>query len=290
VSAVKTPAGTLAADAQKILRELGADPKKRFGQNFMISESALSAIAGALTVDPGVPVLEIGPGLGFLTRYLIERGYRVTTVEKDRVFARSLEKRLNHAALRVVERDILSVDPKTLGFDGSFAVAGNIPYNITTPILEWLIGHRSVVREAVLTVQKEVAARLAAKPGTKAWGSLTVFVRTFADVTPVCQIPRSAFLPPPNVDSAAIRLEFLKAPREDVGSQETYFFLVRHAFQKRRKTLANALEDPSRPALEKHALTAALGALGIDPRRRPETLQLSEWAALSRRLSGTGLA
>lgn len=285
----------LAADAKKILQELGADPKKRFGQNFMVSESALREIAGALTVEPGVPVLEIGPGLGFLTRALLERGYRVVTVEKDRAFARSLEKRIGHPALRVVEGDILSADPKNLGFDGPFAVAGNIPYNITTPILEWLIEHRAVVRQAVLTVQKEVAARLSAQPGTKAWGSLTIFVRTFGEVTPVCAIPRSGFLPPPNVDSAAIRIDFLKQPRENIGQEAVYFGLIRKAFQKRRKTILNALEGAvvgvyRDTPLQKPDLASLFEKCGIEPRRRPETLTLAEWAALSRHYSAAGPA
>lgn len=283
----------LEAEAQKILRQLGADPKKRFGQNFMVSETALRAIAGALEATADIPVLEIGPGLGFLTKYLLERGYRVTCVEKDRAFARSLSMRLDHAALKVVEGDILFSDPQKLGFDQSFSVAGNIPYNITTPILEWLIERRSVVREAVLTVQKEVAERLAAKPGTKAWGSLTIFVRTFGDVTPVCSIPRSAFLPPPNVDSAAIHLRFLKEPREDIGDPEIYSRIVRKAFQKRRKTILNALDGvvvaTGRSPLQKSDLLPILNVFSIDAKRRPETLALAEWAALSRRLSGPGL-
>lgn len=267
-------------DVKKRLAELGAGPKKRFGQNFMVSETHLGAIAGALQSPPDVPVLEIGPGLGFLTQFLLERGYRVTAVEKDRAFAGSLEKYLNHAALRVAEGDILSAELAKLGLDGPFAVAGNIPYNITTPILEWMIERRADVREAVLTVQKEVAERLLAKPGTKAWGSLTIFVRTFADLSPVCAIGRSCFFPPPNVDSAAIHLAFLRAPRFPLGREEVYFYLVRRAFQKRRKTLANALED-DRPGMGKKDLPALLERLEIDPRRRPETLTLEEWARLS---------
>ena len=165
-------------------------------------------------------------------------------------------------------------------------VAGNIPYHITSPILEWLIEQRALVSEAVLTVQKEVADRLLAKPGTKTWGSLTVFVSFYARVSPVCQIGRSQFWPSPKVDSTAIRLDFQKGVAVSVRSEETFFRLVRKAFQKRRKTVLNALSDDTVASLNKTRLEAYLKQAGIDPQRRPETLTLAEWAVLVELLRG----
>jgi len=160
-------------------------------------------------------------------------------------------------------------------------IAGNIPYNITSPIIEWLISQRKWISETVLTVQWEVARRLTAKPGNKDWGSLSFFLQYYADVQLLRKIDKSHFYPSPKVDSAIVRLRFLKQGRFPVSDEERLFQCVRHAFQKRRKTLLNALlsEDADMPS--KETIASVLLKLSIDPRRRAETLSMEEWVKLS---------
>ena len=256
--------------------------------------SDLSAIAEALSISSGEEVLEIGPGTGLLTRVLLQKGARVLAVEKDAVLAEFLKHRFgvetqNFASLQVITKDILRVDlQKDLNLKAPIKIAGNIPYNITSPIVEWLILQRKHVSEAVLTVQWEVARRLAAGPGNKDWGSLSIFLQFYADVKFLRKIDKSHFRPMPKVDSGVIRICFLPEGRFPVGSELFFFGLVRRAFQKRRKTILNALEVKNDENLSKEALLSAFSRLNIDSRRRPETLSISEWAALSRLLCGAG--
>ncbi len=262
------------------LAELGVAPEKRRGQNFMIRPETLGFIAASLDLAPGEPVLEIGPGLGFLTDELLARGGRVTAIEKDFVLARRLRDAAGERPLVVVEKDILEVDPSELGLHPPLKVAGNIPYNITSPILEWLIDHRRTVRRAVITVQREVADRLRAAPGGKTWGSLSVFVQVYARVEVLRILPPRTFFPAPQVESAVVRLEFDEKSRWNISNEGAFFYLVRKAFQKRRKTLLNALADETVPGLRKPELAEALSRAGIDPMRRPETLSIPDWARL----------
>ena len=255
----------------------------------MTSERDLDSIASALSLQPSETVLEIGPGTGMLTKKLITRGCRVVAVEKDLDLVDHLRKSFWQPNLEVMPGDILRFDIATaLRAESPIKVVGNIPYNITTPILEWLIDQKRSVSEAVLTVQWEVAQRLAAKPGKKDWGSLSVFLQLYADVELLRKIDKSHFRPVPQVDSAVIRLRFLKEPRFALTSEDHFFSLVRRAFQKRRKTILNALADKGSEDLSKTVLLAAFSKLGIDLQRRPETLTLQEWADLSESL-GTAL-
>ena len=264
-------------DAKTYLENLGLTAKKRFGQNFLTNEADLRFIADALELEPGERVLEIGPGLGALTGFLLEKGLVVEAVEKDRLLAETLRKHFEGSPLEVHCADILQ-----FGRSPS-AVAGNIPYNITSPILFWLVERRSTIRRAVLTVQKEVAERVAGTPGHEAWGAVSVSLQAYADVKMLRVVPRSHFYPVPKVDSAVIRLDFLPQPRYDAGTGEVFHEIVSRAFQKRRKTLLNALEDEA-GGRGKGPLLELLTGCGIDPKRRPETLTLPEWVLLARRL------
>lgn len=260
-------------EVKNALRTLGLRPRKRLAQHFMVNEKALSLIVSALEIKEGEMVLEIGPGLGFLTRRLLAGGAKVLAVEKDWLLAEYLS-----SDFQVIQKDILKLDlSKDLNWVEPVKVAGNIPYNITSPILEWLIGQRRLVSAAVLTVQKEVAERLTAAPGTKAWGPLSVFVQFHSRVSLVGKIGKADFYPPPKVDSAVVKIAFEREPRFNVNA-DAFFPLVRSAFQKRRKTLLNALASE---ALPKPLLLAAFGKAGIDPIRRPETLSIQEWVTLT---------
>lgn len=273
--------------ARTTLRGLDLRAKKSFGQNFMTRESDLRFIADALGSRPGEIVLEIGPGLGALTKVLLEKDVKVLAVEKDRSLAAYLSENFPSSSLQVLSRDILEFDPASEPiFKVPAVVAGNIPYNITSPILFWLIKHRRFFRRAVLTMQKEVAERLTGKPGTKVWGALSVSVQAYADVIFLKKISKGNFYPVPKVDSAVVRLDLLEKPRYPQGLGELFHKTVARAFQKRRKTLLNALEDPQE-GLPKEHLKTVLQDAGIDPRRRPETLSVAEWICLTVCLSKT---
>ncbi len=253
----------------------------------MTRESDLCFIADSLESRPGETVLEIGPGLGALTGFLLEKGSSVLAVEKDRSLAAHLKKKFHGKAVQILSQDILKLNPaREVALKGPVVVAGNIPYNITSPILFWLVEHREFFRRAVLTMQKEVAQRLTGKPGTKVWGALSVSVQAYADVVFLKRISKGSFYPVPKVDSAVVRIDFLEKPRYPDGLGELFHEIVARAFQKRRKTLLNALEDPE-GGLPKESLKGILEAEGMDPKRRPETLSVAEWVSLTARLSKT---
>ncbi|MBI3252060.1 MAG: ribosomal RNA small subunit methyltransferase A [Candidatus Omnitrophica bacterium] len=277
---------SLTQEAKAALGRLGVSPRKKFGQHFMIDEKALAFIADALSPEKGETVLEIGPGLGFLTRELLSRQAQVIAVEKDDKMASSTDSRFHgNDKIKIIKKDILRVDPeKDLGVAGRIKVVGNIPYNITSPLLEWLIQNRARISEAVLTVQSEVAGRLASAPGGKNWGALSIFVQVYAEAEILKEINRAAFYPAPRVDSAVVRLVFSAAPRFPVRDEAKFFRIVRRAFQKRRKTLVNALEDAALAGFSKPSLKAALEKIGIHPSRRPETLGIPDWNRLSEML------
>ena len=278
----------LLRETKAALKSLDIFPRKSMGQNFMVNGHTLSFIADSLSLNEGQTVLEIGSGLGFLTRELLARGARVIAVEKDGRLAARLQSDFRGRDLTVLQKDVLKMDPtKDLFLTKAVPVAGNIPYHITSPILEWLVIGRRFVSEAVLTLQWEVAQRLAAAPGTKAWGALSIFVQVYARVSILRKIAASSFYPTPKVDSAVVRLVFSKAPLFAIKDEERFFRLMRRSFQKRRKTLLNSLVDEGRRAFGKETLADVLAAAAIDPSRRPETLSIPEWATLAD-LTGEG--
>ncbi len=250
----------------------------------MTSARDLAFIAKALSIQPKEHVVEIGPGLGALTQALLTFGAQVTAVEKDAPLAASLRVRLKDCPLTVIQKDILHLRLiDELAEKKPVKVAGNIPYNITSPIIEWLISQRAYVSQAVLTVQWEVARRLTAKPGNKDWGSLSFFLQFYAKVELLRKIDKSHFYPTPKVDSGVVRIRFGGQEGFSVSNEENLFRCVRRAFQKRRKTLLNAIWSQE-PAPSKQTLALLLTKLGIDPRRRPETLSIAEWIKLSESL------
>ena len=266
---------SLVREAKSSLARLGASPRKRLGQNFMVDEETLSFIADSLSLKEGETVLEIGAGLGFLTRRLAETGARVAAVEKDKAYAGYLRNFFKDRPVEIFQKDILDTDLKRdLNAEAPLKVAGNIPYNITSLILEWLIGQRALVSEAVLTVQWEVGERLRAVPGGKSWGPLSIFVQVYSDVSLLKKIGRRSFYPAPEVDSSLLKFRFPEAPAVPPETEKIFFYLVRKAFQKRRKTLRNALVEVSE----------AFSSAGISGQRRPETLSIAEWAGLSEKI------
>ncbi|MDK2856656.1 MAG: rRNA (adenine1518-N6/adenine1519-N6)-dimethyltransferase [Bacillota bacterium] len=263
--------------------------KRRLGQNFLLDSGILARLAEAAELSPADTVLEIGPGTGNLTRELARRAGAVVAVELDRELAPLLAETLaGFDNIHLVWGDFLAQDLPRLwelappGPGGARKVAANLPYYITSPILVKLLTGQSAPALAVLLVQQEVAERLLAAPGTRAYGSLSVLVQFYTVPELVLKVPPRAFFPPPEVSSAAVRLRLRSNPPVDVQDPALFFQVVRAAFGQRRKTLLNALLGGLKWEGDKAALAAALKAAGVDPARRGETLSLEEFAALTR--------
>ncbi len=260
--------------------------RRSLGQNFLVDPNLQRKIVEAAQVEPGETVLEIGPGQGALTRGLAEAAERLILVELDRDLAAELRERYrSQPAVEVLEADILSVPLTTLTPDpGRLRVVGNIPYNLTTPILFHLL-ERPRPREILLMVQREVADRVLATPGGKAYGALSVGVQTVARVERVLHVPPGAFRPRPRVDSTVIRIRPLDPPPLTAPEEAALRRLVRALFQWRRKQLGKILRDHPELALGAEGAKAVLEEVGLDPRGRPESLAPETFLRLSRLLS-----
>lgn len=264
---------------------LGVRPSRRLGQNFLTDPRVAARIV-ALVPDPAEPVIEIGPGLGALTLPLARSGRRLVAVELDLRLADHVERLLSdHPAARVAHGDILEerIDALMPG-ESQVTVVGNLPYAITSPALGWMLAQAPRVRRAVLMLQREVADRLAAPPGEKRYGPVTVFVRLEAEVKTEFRVSPGAFLPRPEVDSMVLTL----TPRPYPGSTEAErgraLAIARAAMGTRRKTLQNALAHGLGVAPASAA--TRLRAAGIDPQRRGETLSIEELLAIARVAGG----
>lgn len=261
----------------ELLRRHGLRPKKEWGQNFLGDEGLLSALAALARLRPGDWVVELGAGLGHFTRALAGTGAHVIAVERDRDLAPILREQLPE--VEVVEADAKSFDLRAVAARAGqrVVVCGNLPYHLSSPILFHLLDQRQAVRRAVLLLQREVAERIAAPPGGRDYGLLSVLLQHVAEAELALSVPRHAFTPPPEVESAALALEFFDEPRAVVHDEARFRKLVKAAFSQRRKTLRNALRGMpgAREALEK---------AGIDSRRRGETLTVEEFASVERAL------
>jgi len=275
---------TRPSELKALLARHGIELTRRLGQHFLIDRNHLDKIVAAADLSPGDTVLEIGPGAGVLTVELGRRAGQVTSIELDRALPPVLaEVMADYPNWRLVEGDALRIDwEPLLPSEGSVKVVANIPYNITSPLLVKMLEHRPPFASITLLVQKEVAERLKAAPGTDNYGSISVFAQYYATVTIPAIVPRGAFFPPPKVDSAILHLVPHATPPVAARSAEAFFAISRAAFQQRRKMLLGALShglDRSRDEIGE-----ALAAAGVAPERRAETLNLEEIAALSRAL------
>lgn len=259
--------------------------KKGLGQNFLTSGEVLEHIADAAEIEYGA--VEIGPGFGVLTAALAERAEKVVAVEIDeRLIPVLAETLMEYDNVKVINADVMKTDMaellKSEFGDKRASIAANLPYYITTPIITMLLESRLPVKNIVVMVQKEVAERISAEPGTKDYGAISVLCRYFTKPELICVVPAELFVPKPKVDSAVLRLKVLEKPSVSVSDEKRFFRTVKAAFSQRRKTLLNCLA--SNFPYGKPALTEALESAGIDPRRRGETLSLEEFAALSEKL------
>lgn len=263
------------------LRNSGLSARKRLGQHFLKSERIAARIADACRCPKGGTIVEIGPGLGILTAPLLRHGRPVVAVEKDRALAARLATQENRTtALRIVEADILACRLPDL-CPAPRVVMGNIPYQITAPILFWLLDQHDQLEEAVLMVQREVARRITAEAGDKTYGILSVLLQRWAKPQRLFDVPPEAFHPKPKVVSTIIRLEFLKRPRVDFASEIVWRTVVKAAFSHRRKTLANSLGAWARAQKMNVDVRSWLRAAKIPPSVRPETLSLEQFRRLA---------
>jgi len=256
--------------------------KRSLGQNFLVDENLQRKIVGALAAPSTAEVLEIGPGRGALTRHLVGRVRRLVLVELDDELAAELaERHAGRPDVRVVHANVLDVNLAELSEDpAQLHVVGNIPYNITTPIIFKLL-QRPRPLEIVLMVQDDVADRLVGPVGTKAYGALSVGVRTVAEVERLFKVGRGAFRPVPRVDSAVVRIRPFQPERLGAEREAALRRLVRAAFQWRRKQLGRILRDHPDLSLAPAAAAAAAAAAGVDLAHRPERLTPEQFVALA---------
>ncbi|MBO6939563.1 MAG: ribosomal RNA small subunit methyltransferase A [Deltaproteobacteria bacterium] len=261
-------------DPRKVLARHGERPSRRYSQNFLVAESVVERIAAVVAPSEGERIIEIGPGVGTLTTALLRRGARVEAIEKDPRMRAILEAELGPTErFSLVGEDAMALDLAAMAPEGRVAVVGNLPYAITGAIFRQLVSGHAHVDRAVLMTQREVATRLVAEPGTKAYGPLGVFVGVVFEVTKVLDVSPGSFHPAPKVRSAVSLLTPRTQPLAD-PDEAVFTEVVRGAFGQRRKTLRNSLRKVE-------GAVAAMEELGIDSGRRAETLSLEELVAIA---------
>jgi len=260
--------------------------KKKFGQNFLVDQNILYKIIEAAEIGEEDCILEIGPGIGCVTQVLLKEAQKVIAVEIDKLLIPILEDNFkDFPNFKLIHNDILKVDLHQLLKEEAqgkkVKVVANLPYYITTPIVMMLLEERLPIETITVMVQKEVALRMHAKPGTKQYGAITVALNYYASSHLVTNVSRGCFMPSPNVDSAVIQLQLYKEPPVAVKDEKLLFKLVKAAFSQRRKTLLNTLFSKAELDIPKDELKKILDDSGIGASIRGETLSLEEFARLT---------
>jgi 16S rRNA (adenine1518-N6/adenine1519-N6)-dimethyltransferase len=269
-------------DVRRLLREFDFQPQKGLGQNFLISERSLRRIVAAADLEPGDMVLEVGPGLGTLTRLLAQRAERVIAVELDQRLVEILSQALaDFPNVEIVQGDILEMEPGgaggVSGLSPGYKVVANLPYYITSAVLRHLLTARVKPQWMVVTVQREVAQRMIAGPGQMSL--LSVSVQFYGRPRVVARIPAGAFYPVPKVNSAVVRIDLYDSPPVAVADVDRFFQVVRAGFGQRRKQLRNALAHGL--SLPVSTVVEALHRAGVDEKRRAQTVSIEEWARIT---------
>ena len=279
---IATPSRTKA-----LLNQYGFDFKKSLGQNFLIDVNIIHKIIDASDIDEHTGIIEIGPGMGSLTEQLAKHAQKVLSFEIDQRLIPVLDDTLApYDNVTIINEDILKADIATyvhqhLAECDKIMVVANLPYYITTPILLNLMQQTLPIDGYVVMMQKEVGERLNAQVGTKAYGSLSIVAQYYTETSKVLTVPKSVFLPPPNVDSIVVKLMKREAPQVQVDNENEFFKLTKAAFSKRRKTINNNYQSLFKEGKKNKALIAEwLESSGIDPKRRGETLSIKEFALL----------
>lgn len=273
---------------KEIMDKYGFSFKKSLGQNFLIDPNILRNITeyGGLTKETGV--IEIGPGIGALTEHLARTAKKVVAYEIDQRLLPILADTLSpYENVKIIHEDVLKADIHQMleeEFDDvkDIMVVANLPYYVTTPIILKLLEENLPIRGIVVMLQKEVGDRIAAKPGTKDYGSLSIAIQYYTTAETVMIVPKSVFIPQPNVDSAVIRMLLRESPAVSVKNERFFFHIAKMSFSQRRKTLMNNLTSGLPDGKKrKPEIAQVLEAIGIDPSRRGETLSMEEFGSLS---------
>ncbi|TMU82941.1 16S rRNA (adenine(1518)-N(6)/adenine(1519)-N(6))-dimethyltransferase RsmA [Bacillus sp. BHET2] len=273
---------------KEILGKYGFSFKKSLGQNFLIDPNILRNITEYAGLSEKTATIEIGPGIGALTEHLARTSGKVVAFEIDQRLIPILGDTLSpYDNVKIINEDILEADVESIineefaGFEDIMVVA-NLPYYVTTPIILKLLMERLPIRGICVMLQKEVGDRISAQPGTKAYGSLSIAIQYYTEAEMVMTVPKTVFMPQPNVDSAVIRLTKREKPPVEVISEDFFFTVTRSSFAQRRKTILNNLTSQLPQGKEKKELIlAALSAAGVEPTRRGETLSIQEFGLLS---------
>ncbi len=274
---------------KEIINKYGFKPSKSLGQNFLTDRNILKKIVEIAEITKNDYVIEIGPGIGSLTQYIAEAAKSVVAVEIDKTLIPILSDMLkDYSNIEIINEDILKIDLHKL-FEEKFQnqtvkMVANLPYYITTPIIMKFLEAKVPVESLTIMVQREVAQRMQAKPGTKDYGSLSIAVQYYSNPNILLRVSPSVFIPQPNVESAVIKLEILKEPGVYVQREDLFFTLIKDAFGKRRKTILNALNTGDLK-LDKNLLRKILQESNIEENRRGETLTIEEYALLSNNLA-----
>ena len=274
-----------ASGTKAVIEKYNLSIQKKFGQNFLIDDSVLSKTVEAAGITKDDTVLEIGPGIGTMTQYIAEGAGKVVAVEIDRMLIPILADTLStYNNIKVINDDILKVDIEKIVQEENggkpIKVVANLPYYITTPILMRLLESELPIESITVMVQKEVAARMAEKPGSKDYGALSLAVQYYTEPTMVQVVPPSCFIPQPGVDSAVIHLRCHKEPPVETADSKFMFSVIRAAFAQRRKTLSNGVSNGNL-GLTREQVVEALEEMNLSPSVRGEKLSLEEFAKLS---------
>ena len=270
----------------EIIKKYGFKMTKSLGQNFLINENILDNIIESANINNNDVVLEIGTGIGTLTQRLCEKAKKVVAVEIDKNLIPILNETLSdYDNISIINKDILKTDIneelKNLSIHQKIKVVANLPYYITTPIIMKVLEDKVDVDCMVLMLQKEVADRMNAIPSTKDYGSLSIAVQYYCDTSIVCKVPKSSFIPEPNVDSLVLKLVVNEKRKVDIEDEDLFFKIVRGSFSKRRKTILNSLSNYEDLG-DKEKIQKLLEISEIDSKRRGETLSIYEFANLAK--------
>ncbi len=272
-----------------ILKQYEFSTKKKFGQNFLIDEGVLRGIVETAGVTKEDHVLEIGPGIGSMTHYLCEEAGHVTAVEiDDKLIPILTDMMQGYDNFTLIHDDILKVDLDVLAKEAGgrpFKVVANLPYYITTPIVMELLEKKLPIESITIMVQKEVAERMQAGPGTKAYGALSLAVQYYADAEIEMEVSPSSFLPPPQVSSTVIKLTRYEKPPVEVEDEKLMFRLIRDSFNQRKKTLVNALSNGGGAGASKDVIRESILEIGEKETVRGEALSLAKFAELANAIS-----
>jgi 16S rRNA (adenine1518-N6/adenine1519-N6)-dimethyltransferase len=273
------------ASTRKELIKYGLFPKKSLGQHFLVDRNILNKVIQAAEVEKGDVILEVGPGLGEMTIALAHQAKKVVAIEIDSKLTAILEKKMkDYTNVEVVNSDILKVDFNQFlkKEDHPIKVVANLPYQISTPLLFRFIESKEIFSSFTLMLQKEVAERMVASPGGKEYGPLSIFIQMASDVWICFFIKPSAFFPPPEVESAVVQMVWKERPIIELQNEEWFKKVVKACFGYRRKILINALKHSELTLPE--SIELKMDEIGIDPRRRPETLTIQEFISLAEAL------